>query len=88
MTCIKLNLKGSDLVDIFVLCEVTVSVRINTWAGQIASHSLQAMQRSSPDGYLKEHHVKDFVNKLPLPEVLTFMLPLTDIPSNKSVMTH
>lgn len=27
-------------------------VSVLTWAGQIASHSLQAMQRSSPEGYL------------------------------------
>lgn len=30
-----------------------VQVCVCTWAGQMASHSLQAMQRSSPEGYLR-----------------------------------
>lgn len=33
-----------------------VCVCVCTWAGQMASHSLQAIQRSSPEGYLVEHH--------------------------------
>lgn len=53
-------------------------MHMNTWAGQIASHSLQAMQRSSPEGYLQEHHVKDYKWKCPLPEVFTFILSLAD----------
>lgn len=36
-------------------------VRVCTCAGQIASHSLQAMQRSSPEGYLVKNHNVDIV---------------------------
>ena len=43
----------------FRVCCAYMRVCASTWAGQIASQSLQAMQRSSPEGYLVWHHDKN-----------------------------
>lgn len=49
------NIHHAGLIDWILKCHCT-------WAGQMASQSLQAMQRSSPEGYLRRHHVKHSEN--------------------------
>lgn len=78
--CWQLHLKSCEIPpNILLKCG-----SVFTCAGQIASQSLQAMQRSSPDGYLMEHHDKHFVQvwfKLMLPLYLIHRVLVTDGPT-------